>query len=63
MLEEEFSESFVRIHRSFLVSLDWLEALEKGPTGHFQVRLRENEEKLPVSRRMVSELRKRMRHN
>ncbi|MCW8844563.1 MAG: LytTR family DNA-binding domain-containing protein [Gammaproteobacteria bacterium] len=63
MLEEEFSESFVRIHRSFLVSLDWLEALEKGPTGHFQVRLREKEEKLPVSRRMVSELRKRMRHN
>ncbi|MCJ7556920.1 MAG: LytTR family DNA-binding domain-containing protein [Gammaproteobacteria bacterium] len=63
MLEEEFGENFVRIHRSFLVSLDCLEALEKGVTGHFQVRIRGKEEKLPVSRRMVPELRKRMRHN
>ncbi len=63
MLEEEFSENFVRIHRSYLVSLDRLEALEKDAAGHFQVRIRGKEEKLPVSRRMVPELRKRMRHN
>lgn len=63
MLEEEFSENFVRIHRSYLVSLERIEALEKDAVGHFQVRIRGKQKKLPVSRRMVPELRKRMRHN
>jgi two-component system response regulator AlgR len=62
-LEEEFSEDFVRIHRAILVSLAHLEALEKDDEGHFQVRIRGKSDFLPVSRRMVPELRKRMRHN
>jgi len=62
-LEEEFSEEFVRIHRAILVSLAHLEALEKDDEGHFQVRIRGKSNFLPVSRRMVPELRKRMRHN
>jgi two-component system response regulator AlgR len=62
-LEDEFKENFVRIHRACLISLDYLEALEKGPDGQFQVRVRGKQEKLPVSRRLVAELRRRMRHN
>ncbi len=62
-LEEEFSEEFVRIHRAFPVCIAHLEALEKHGKGHFQVRIRGKSDFLPVSRRMVPELRKRMRHN
>lgn len=62
-LEDEFSEDFARIHRAILVSLAHLEALEKDEEGHFQVRIRGKSGFLPVSRRMVPELRKRMRHN
>lgn len=62
-LEDEFSEDFVRVHRAVLVSLAHLEALEKDKEGRFQVRIRGKSNFLPVSRRMVPELRKRMRHN
>lgn len=62
-LEDEFSDDFVRIHRAILVSLAHLEALEKDGEGRFQVRIKGKSDFLPVSRRMVSDLRKRMRHN
>jgi len=62
-LEEEFGEHFVRIHRSLLVSLEKLNALDRDPAGQYQVRLRGLDAPLPVSRRLVSDLRKRMRHN
>jgi two-component system response regulator AlgR len=62
-LEDEFGDSFVRTHRAFLVALEYLEVLEKGPDGQFQVRIKGKHEKLPVSRRMAADLRKRMRHN
>ncbi len=60
-LEEEFPDRFVRIHRSMLVAVAAIEALEKDGAGGYCVRLREVATKLPVSRRQVTELRDRLR--
>jgi len=60
-LEQEFGDRVVRIHRNALVMMEHLEGLEKGPCGHYQVRMRDIEERLDVSRRHVSGLRKLVR--
>lgn len=57
-LEDEFGDRVVRIHRNALVMMDHLEGLERDPSGHYQVRLRGIDEKLDVSRRHVSGLRR-----
>jgi two-component system, LytTR family, response regulator AlgR len=60
-LEEEFGSGFVRIHRNALVSVRYLETIERNPDGQYFVRLRGRAEPLQVSRRMASELRERFR--
>ncbi|MFT7222223.1 MAG: two-component system response regulator AlgR [Candidatus Azotimanducaceae bacterium] len=57
-LECEFGDRVVRIHRNALVMTDHLEGLERDPSGHYQVKMRGIEEKLDVSRRHVSGLRR-----
>ncbi|HIL82908.1 MAG TPA: LytTR family transcriptional regulator, partial [Pseudomonadales bacterium] len=57
-LEEEFGDRVVRIHRNALVMMDHLEGLEREPGGRYQVRMRGVEERLDVSRRHVSGLRR-----
>lgn len=57
-LETEFGDKLVRIHRNALVMTNHLEALERDSTGHYQVRMRGVDEKLDVSRRHVSGLRR-----
>ena len=57
-LECEFGEKVVRIHRNALVMTEQLEGLERDPAGHYQVRMRGIDEKLDVSRRHVSGLRR-----
>ncbi|MCB1644801.1 MAG: response regulator transcription factor [Pseudomonadales bacterium] len=57
-LEDEFGDKVVRIHRNALVMMDHLEGLERDPHGHYQVRLRGVDDKLDVSRRHVSGLRR-----
>lgn len=57
ILEDEWSDSFVRVHRSYLVSLP--DITELGTDGaHSSVRLGGQE--LPVSRRHVHELREKI---
>lgn len=57
VLEEEWSDAFVRVHRSYLVSVP--DITELGTDGaHSSVRLGDQE--LPVSRRHVHELRERL---
>ncbi|QER40812.1 response regulator transcription factor [Acinetobacter suaedae] len=56
-LENEFADRFIRIHRNALVSLDYLEGLELVAAGQYQVRLRELDERLSVSRRHLPSLR------
>jgi two-component system response regulator AlgR len=50
-LAGEFAPDFVRVHRNALVALRWVGAIERDAEGHYQVRLRECDETLPVSRR------------
>lgn len=59
-LEQEFAEKFIRIHRNALISIDYLEGLELVTSGQYQVRCREIEDKLTVSRRHLPILRERI---
>jgi two-component system response regulator AlgR len=59
--EDEFSPDFVRIHRSALVALRHIEAVERVADGGYAVRLRGNAELLTVSRRLGGELLRRIR--
>ncbi|MDM1249132.1 LytR/AlgR family response regulator transcription factor [Acinetobacter sichuanensis] len=61
-LEQEFSDKFIRIHRNALISLDYLDGLEMVASGQYQVRCRELDEKLAVSRRHLPSLRERMQN-
>ncbi len=56
-LEEEWSDSFVRVHRSYLVSVSDITEL-RTDGAHSSVHLGDQE--LPVSRRHVHELRERL---
>lgn len=60
-LEEEFARDFVRAHRSILVAVAHVEALERctGDDG-YALTLRGEAEPLAVSRRQLAELRKRL---
>ncbi len=57
-LAEEFSRDFSRIHRSILVSVGYLEAVERDRAGRHFVRIRDREERLPVGRRQVGDLKR-----
>ena len=60
-LEEEFARDFVRAHRSILVGIAHVEALERaGADETYVLRLRGEEEPVAVSRRQLAELRKRL---
>src|SRR3954462_15037590 len=60
-LEDEFGSAFVRVHRNALVSVRYLEGIDRDSDGQYFVRLRGCEAPLQVSRRMASELRERFR--
>jgi two-component system response regulator AlgR len=58
-LEQEFARDFVRAHRSLLVGIAHIDALERASDG-YTIRLRGETEPLPVSRRQLTELRERL---
>lgn len=60
-LEEEFGDLFTRVHRNALVAVRLIDALEKDADGHFHVRIRDIDERLEVSRRLVPEVRRLIR--
>lgn len=64
-LEEEFGNSFVRIHRGALVSLAAIESLQKSEDGRTQVVLRgggtTDDEGLMVSRRHLTNVKRRLK--
>jgi two-component system response regulator AlgR len=63
-LETEFDDRFVRIHRSALVSVAHIDALEKTGDGRTRVRLRgtvDDDEPLLVSRRHLADVRRRIK--
>lgn len=59
-LEEEFGTRLLRIHRSALVNRDFIEAIERNADGQHSIRLRGLDKPLPVSRRLVGELKTRL---
>lgn len=55
-LESEFGEGLLRIHRNCLVSIAYIEAIQRTKTGQSQLRLRGVEEPQPVSRRHLAQV-------
>ena len=60
-LEDEFRARFVRVHRNSLVAIEHVECLERDAEGHHTVRLRNGAGSLAVSRRLASEVARRLR--
>lgn len=64
-LEEEFAESFVRIHRSALIAVSRIEALKKIEDGRTQVILRDKDlhevDDLVISRRHLTNVKRRLK--
>jgi two-component system response regulator AlgR len=60
-LEQEFSSCFIRIHRNALVAVTAIRGLEKNAEGHCCVLLEGVDERLEVSRRLLPDLRKRIK--
>ena len=66
-LVEEFSDRFVRIHRSALVAVDKIDRIEKMADGKSRVVLRAgshvDDKELIISRRHVAEVRRRLKES
>ena len=63
-LEDEFGDVFVRIHRSALVAVAYIDSLKKNATGHTQVVLRraaDADEDLIISRRHLADVKRRLK--
>jgi two-component system response regulator AlgR len=60
-LEEEFENTFLRIHRNALIRKDKIEALQKQTDGRVLLKLNNLSEGLEVSRRHLSSVRKLMK--
>jgi two-component system response regulator AlgR len=60
-LEDEFGDRFLRIHRNALVAVARLDSLERDEDGSWHVRLKGDPRPLPVSRRHVGEVKRRLR--
>lgn len=60
-LEEEFGDRLLRIHRNALIAVAWLDTLEQDDRGAWQVRLKGHPPPLPVSRRHLGEVKRRLR--
>jgi len=60
-LEEEFGDRFLRIHRNALIAVAWLDSLDRDDNGTWQVRLKAEFQPLPVSRRHVGDVKRRLR--
>ena len=61
-LAEEFAEYFIRIHRSTLIALRFLERMDRSDSGQYEVRLRGVETPLQVSRRHVTAVKTCLKH-
>jgi len=60
-LEQEFARYFIRIHRNALVAVTAIRGLEKNAEGHCCVLLEGADERLEVSRRLLPDVRKRIK--
>jgi len=59
-LEAEFAADFIRIHRNTLVAVRHLQRIEALPDGRCVAWIAQCEEPLPISRRLVAEVKRRL---
>ncbi len=57
-LEEEFGDAFLRVHRNALVAVRYIVGLDRSGDGHYQIRLRDVDEGVDISRRHVTQVRR-----
>ncbi len=57
-LEDEFGNQFVRVHRNALVAVRHIAGLDRSSDGHYQIRLKNVQESLDISRRHIAGVRK-----
>lgn len=60
-LENEFGERFVRVHRNSLIALTRITGLARDDAGNYSISLDGSATKLSVSRRLVAQVRNRIR--
>lgn len=58
LLEDEFAQNFIRIHRNALVSHQMLKGLTKNDEGHSCISFKEVDDLLEISRRHLPSIRK-----
>ena len=61
LLEEEFGEQFMRIHRNALVAKNYLSSVEKTTSGNWVVKMKDIETSLEISRRHMTQIRKQIK--
>ncbi|MGK0298852.1 MAG: two-component system response regulator AlgR [Gammaproteobacteria bacterium] len=61
-LEQEFSDTFIRIHRNALISTSYINALEKTKDGAYIIKLNNLDEEFTVSRRHIPEIKKKLKN-
>ena len=57
-LAKEFADRFIRVHRNALVALRYIAALETDGQSHSQIKIKDTNEKIDVSRRHLPFVRK-----
>jgi two-component system response regulator AlgR len=60
-LERELSAGFMRVHRNALVAVGAMRGLERDATGQYRLILEGAEERVEVSRRLLPEVRRRLK--
>ena len=56
-LEQEFDDRLFRVHRNAIINLNFLDYLETLDAGQYQIRFKDIDETLAVSRRHLPALR------
>lgn len=62
-LEDEFCDRFIRVHRSALVNQAYVSGLEKTEEGTTLIRVKGVDDEIQVSRRHLSEVKKRLQNS
>jgi two-component system response regulator AlgR len=60
-LEDEFGARFLRIHRNALVGVAHIAGIEKDAIGRCFIKLRDSDEKLEISRRLLADVRRQLK--
>jgi len=59
-LERIHPEELIRVHRNTLVNISHITALNKNNEGHYHIQIENSEHNVPVSRRHVAEIKKKL---